>query len=89
MHVWAWLSHTLRHGVLKVAGHVRLQDAFWVEQFDTHASEDASANLNLLALIAPSFANAVPRSAHRTAAAKVNFMWTSLTLMSKIMFTLD
>jgi len=30
--------------VLNVAGHARLQDAAWVEQFDMHASEEASAN---------------------------------------------
>jgi hypothetical protein len=66
--------------VLNVAGHVRLQDAACVEQFDMQASEEASANLNLLALIAPSFANAVPSSAHRMAVAKVSFMSASLAV---------
>jgi hypothetical protein len=64
----------LRQGVLNVAGHVRLHEAFWVEQLDAHASADASANLNLLALIAPSFANAVPKSVSKTAVVKVNLM---------------
>jgi hypothetical protein len=74
--------------VLNVAGHVRLQDAAWVEQFDMHASEGASANLNLLALIAPSFANAVPSSAHRRAVAKVSFMSASLSGMFSVRFNL-
>jgi hypothetical protein len=60
--------------VLNVAGHVRLQDTFCVEQLATHASEEASANLNLLALIAPSFAKAAPSSTQRTAIAMANFI---------------
>jgi hypothetical protein len=78
LQVRAWLSHELRHGVLNVTGHARLQDAAWFEQFDMHASEEASANRNLPAPVNPLSANAVPSSANRTAVAKVNFMWAFL-----------
>jgi hypothetical protein len=63
--------------VLNVAGHERLQEAFCVEQFATHASEDASANLNLLAPVVPSFANTVPKSVIKAVVAKVNLMGVS------------
>jgi hypothetical protein len=46
--------------VLNVAGHVRLQDAAWVEQFEMHMSEEASANRNFLTPLDPLNANAVP-----------------------------
>lgn len=77
LQVSTWESHELKHGVLKVAGHARLQDAFWVEQFDTHMSVAASANLNLLALIAPPFADAASSNTQRIAVARVNFMSAS------------
>ena len=73
------MSQAFKHGVLNVSGHVRLQDALCVEQLATHASEEASANLNLLALITPLSANAVPCSAQRTVVAKMNFMKGSVT----------
>ena len=76
--VWAWLSHELRHGVLNVAGHARLQDAACVEQFDMHASEEASANRKLLVRVNPLSAYAVPSSANSTAVAKMIFMWAFL-----------
>jgi len=57
--------------VLNVAGHARLQDAAWVEQFDMHASEEASAN-RLLVRVDPVSANAVPRSTNRYAVVKMN-----------------
>jgi hypothetical protein len=64
--------------VLNVAGHVRLQAAAWVEQFDMHASEDASASRNLLAPVDSQYANAVQKSVNKTAVVKVNFKWSLL-----------
>ena len=81
--VCAWLSHELRHGVLNVAGHARLQDAAWVEQFDMHASDEAFANRTLPARVDPVSANAVPTSTHRTAVARVNFIRASPTALSQ------
>ncbi len=68
--------------MLNVAGHVRLQDALWVEQLDMHASEEAAANLNLLVRIAPLFAMAVLSSAPRMTVAKVNFTVRLLSALS-------
>jgi hypothetical protein len=60
--------------VLNVAGHVRLQDAAWVEQLEMQASEEASTRRNLLPLVEPLYANDVPNSVSKTAMVKVNFM---------------
>jgi len=64
--------------VLNVAGHVRLQDAAWIEQFDMQASEEASTRRNLLLRIDPLYANDVPKSVSKTAMVKVNFMHSLL-----------
>jgi hypothetical protein len=63
---------------LNVAGHVRLQDAAWVEQFDIHASDDPSASRSLSALWCPPVANAVPINTSRKAIIKVSFIRASL-----------
>jgi hypothetical protein len=47
MQVWAWLSHALRQGVLKVCGQARLQDAAWLEQFAMHVSAEPWASCSL------------------------------------------
>src|SRR5260370_37800945 len=62
---------------MNVVGQVRLQDAAWVEQFVTHASDDPAASRSLSALWCPPAANAVPINATTTAVIKVSFIRAS------------
>ncbi len=54
-----------------------MQDAAWVEQFDTHAADDASASRSLSARWCPPAANAVPINASMKAVIKVSFIRAS------------
>jgi hypothetical protein len=81
-HVWNWLSHALRHGVLKVAGQTRLHDAFWLEQFAAQASLVASVMRNQFLFAGPS-ATAIPHSANTSATPTASLIETSYVFQAK------
>ena len=67
--VSAWLSHEVRQGVLNVAGHARLHEAAWVEQFAEQASEAESATR-----IFGVWANATPVRTKKSAPQRIIFI---------------
>jgi hypothetical protein len=73
LQVCAWLSQELRHGVLNVVGQARLQEASWLAQSARHRSDVASANRNLLELVALA-AKTGPLTMQSTATPNASFM---------------
>jgi hypothetical protein len=73
LQVCAWLSQELRHGVLNVVGQTRLQEASWLAQSARHRSDVASANRNLLELVALA-AKTGPLTKQSTATPNASFM---------------